>query len=145
MYIYNDYCDLNTHTEIIVENDCYYNNCENDQYCEENSVYNNQTCYVGSCNLDSGLCQEIVEDITTKTDECGNGEILEFCDGENIVRTESTRSCVEENNEAFCVGSSSISIIEQCGPDSCTDFTVLDPYTKEYVYDEESCQFNEYP
>jgi cysteine-rich repeat protein len=140
---YNDYCDSHNYDEEIEVEDCGVTECVDGMYCENKNVYSESSCTLRGCEEQTGLCYEEQSSSSTLVEDCGENSDDEYCDGQNIVRTHETRDCVEEGDAAFCVAASSIAIVEECGPDICTEYTVMDPFTKEYVYDEEACNVGE--
>jgi cysteine-rich repeat protein len=140
---YNDFCDSENFDEEIEQEDCGITECENGEYCENNDVYSKESCILRGCDEPSGQCFSEPTHDSILVEDCGENSNDEYCDGENIVRTDESKSCVEDNDDAFCVASSSIAIVTECGPDICTEFTEMDPFTKEYVYDEEACNVGE--
>ena len=139
------FCDEFTYTEEIYVQDCGETECSEDEYCYENDVYNSGECVVRGCEIDTGLCYQEFTSDTTLVEDCGtDGTSDEFCDGENIVYTDSDKYCVEDNGDAFCESSSETIVVEECGPDTCTEFTEMNPFVKEYVHDENSCIKDEY-
>ncbi len=138
-------CEDYEYTEKIDEEDCGESQSSSSEYCLNNKVYSqtditNKGCDepTGLCYVDEGTTNELIEDCTLNTDE-------EYCDGENIVHTETSGECTEQGDDAFCGTSSATELIEECGPDICTSYTELDPGVFEYVEDYESCEENSHP
>jgi protocatechuate 3,4-dioxygenase beta subunit len=117
--------------------------------CQDNDVYKFKDINVGFCNDQPGFndyCDSKILKETVSVEDCGDSSNTgEFCDGENIVYGETIKECREQDNNAFCYSESNVIIVEECGPDTCTEFTDRDPFVQEYVIDTRSCVENGYP
>lgn len=142
---YNDYCAVKKSTEKISETDCGITDCEDDVYCKYNDVYGKESCTIKGCDEPTGKCFAKDAKKEEKVEECGSySKTDEHCNGENIVYTEIFRGCEESGNTAYCFEDPNTIVVDECGPDTCEEYTELDIYTKEYVHDEESCVENGY-
>lgn len=142
---YNDYCDDKLYTEKLDVEDCGVTECDGEKYCYQNDVYSEEECTIRGCNEKTGYCFEKEDDDTKKIDECGESTSKEYCDGENIVYEETIAECVETSTDAYCDTDYNKEILKECGPDTCTEFTNMDPFKLEYVDDDESCVEFDYP
>lgn len=142
---YNDYCDDFVYTKKLGETDCGVDSCESEEYCYHNDVYATEECVERGCDESTGYCYEEDSDDNYKIEDCGDYSSQEYCDGENIVFEEKIGTCVEQGKTAYCDTEDNKEIITECGPDTCTEFTEMDIYVREYVEDEESCVEIEYP
>ncbi len=142
---YNDYCDSTEDTIRVDETDCGYTTCEDEEFCQNNDVYSTIECVERGCRESTGICYEQETSFTEKEQECGEDTQTEdYCEGENVVYEIVDRGCTESNGHASCFEDPDKIIVDECGPDTCTPYTEMDPYTQEYVYDEESCIENGY-
>ena len=129
----NDYCSSYTYTEKLKEVDCGVSTTETEEYCKNNDVYVSEISIERGCEDSTGYCyEERVED-DYKVEECGESFSDEYCNNGNIVFEEKTGLCVEQGESAFCDIEQEKTIIEECGPDTCIEFTERDPYVLEYV------------
>ncbi|MFH2020833.1 MAG: thrombospondin type 3 repeat-containing protein [archaeon] len=139
-----DYCTTEKHTEKMIETDCGETYCTYTQDCYMNDVYETATCQKKGCF--AGQCFSEETKKIYKDEDCGDdSKTGEYCDGENIVYGETERTCVDNENDAYCKVDPNTVVVENCGPDACTEFTEMDIFTPEYVKDDESCTENNYP
>ncbi len=140
-----DYCDSYLYTEKLREEDCGATTCDSDEYCKNNDVYASEECIDRGCEESTGYCYEERSEDDYKVEDCGESSSEEYCDGENIILEEHTALCIKQDKTAFCEVDTDITLIDECGPDTCTEFTYMNPYELEYVVDEESCVEIDYP
>jgi len=131
--------DGHTIIEVTEEEECAFVYFKNELLCKD-ECSPGDFCVgeeLWSCEIQDDGCYDKV----FKKD-CSSYEDDLFCRGEDIVETKEKGVCVEEGSDAYCDFVEEVIVKEECGPDTCTGFTEMDPFVKEYVFDEESCEEN---
>jgi hypothetical protein len=136
-----DYCDSKSYSVKLSTTSCGQGSCKTEEFCKDDDVYKKTDCTQKSCNQETGHCVQDSSSSTEKVQDCGvDTDSGKSCSGNFIVSGSVDRGCKVENGKAQCFANTNSAVLENCGLDTCISHTNLDPFTKEYVTDDNSCK-----